>query len=134
MDRAPISSMVFVCTLGGRKATSSEPSWSWLVSILVDLKQEYKKTRPQAVLDALDYPGYPGIPGFPGFPGCSDCPGCPDALSCPDALGFPDALGGLYLESEDLAKIGQLVLNKGVWDNQQVVSTKWMEESTSRLL
>ncbi len=47
--------------------------------------------------------------------------------------GFPDALGGLYLESEDLAKIGQLVLNKGVWDNQQIVSTKWIEESTSRL-
>ena len=47
--------------------------------------------------------------------------------------GYPDALGGLYLKAEDLAKIGQLVLNKGLWGNQQLVSSEWIEESTSRL-
>lgn len=47
--------------------------------------------------------------------------------------GYPDALGGLYLKAEDLAKIGRVVFNKGVWNNQQVVSSKWIEQSTSRL-
>ena len=47
--------------------------------------------------------------------------------------GFPDALGGLYLEAKDLAKIGMLVLNKGKWDGNQIVSSQWVEKSTSRL-
>ncbi len=47
--------------------------------------------------------------------------------------GFPDALGGLYLEAEDLAKIGLLVLNKGNWEGNQIISTQWIEKSTSRL-
>ena len=29
-----------------------------------------------------------------------------------------------------MAKIGQLYLNKGIYNNKQVVSTKWIEEST----
>jgi len=28
-------------------------------------------------------------------------------------------------------KIGQLVLNEGQWNNKQIVSKKWIEESTS---
>ena len=47
--------------------------------------------------------------------------------------GFPDAEGGLYLEAEDLAKIGQLILNKGIWNGKQIVSSQWIEKSTSRL-
>lgn len=47
--------------------------------------------------------------------------------------GFPDALGGLYLEAEDLAKIGLLILNKGNWNGEQIVSTQWIEKSTNRL-
>ncbi len=47
--------------------------------------------------------------------------------------GFPDALGGLYLEAEDLAKIGLLILKKGNWNGKQIVSTQWVEKSTSRL-
>lgn len=47
--------------------------------------------------------------------------------------GFPDALGGLYLEAEDLAKIGLLVLNKGIWNGNQIISRQWVERSTSRL-
>ena len=47
--------------------------------------------------------------------------------------GFPDALGGLYLEAEDLTKIGQLVLNKGIWDGKQIVTSQWIEQSTKRL-
>ncbi len=38
----------------------------------------------------------------------------------------------LYLTPRDLAKIGQLILNKGKWDHQQVVSEQWIQESTAR--
>ncbi|MGH1364562.1 MAG: serine hydrolase domain-containing protein [Calditrichia bacterium] len=37
----------------------------------------------------------------------------------------------LYMTPRDMAKVGQLILNKGLWDNKQVVSKKWIDESTS---
>jgi len=37
----------------------------------------------------------------------------------------------LYLTSRGMAKIGQLVLNKGKWKGKQIVSKKWIEESTT---
>ncbi|MDF2176933.1 serine hydrolase [Aliiglaciecola sp. CAU 1673] len=40
--------------------------------------------------------------------------------------------GALYLTARDLAKIGQLFLNKGNWQGEQVISTQWVEESTRR--
>ena len=30
----------------------------------------------------------------------------------------------------DMAKIGQLYLNKGLWNGKRIVSEKWVEEST----
>jgi len=36
----------------------------------------------------------------------------------------------LYMTSRDMAKIGQLILNKGKWNEKQIVSEKWIEEST----
>ena len=44
--------------------------------------------------------------------------------------GFPDALGGLYLEAEDLAKIGYLMLKMGAWEGQQIISSDWVKRST----
>lgn len=38
---------------------------------------------------------------------------------------------GLYLKTEDLAKMGQLLLNKGVWNNQQIIPSWYVEEATS---
>jgi len=53
-------------------------------------------------------------------------------------MKYPDALvetgGGLYLRPRDMAKLGQLFLNKGRWNGKQVVSEKWVEESTRNQL
>lgn len=38
--------------------------------------------------------------------------------------------GGLALCSRDLAKIGQLFLNNGNWQGNEILSTNWIEEST----
>jgi CubicO group peptidase (beta-lactamase class C family) len=38
--------------------------------------------------------------------------------------------GGLYLRSRDMAKIGFLMLNEGIWQNEQIVSKEWVREST----
>lgn len=45
--------------------------------------------------------------------------------------GLPDALGGLYLEAEDLARIGYLYLNDGVWDGRRILPEGWARASTS---
>ncbi len=37
----------------------------------------------------------------------------------------------LYMTSRDMAKIGQLLLNKGLWNGKQIVSKNWIEESTT---
>ena len=37
----------------------------------------------------------------------------------------------LYMTSRDMAKIGQLILNKGTWNGKQIVSKKWIEDSTT---
>jgi CubicO group peptidase (beta-lactamase class C family) len=38
--------------------------------------------------------------------------------------------GGLYLRARDMAKFGQLFLQDGVWDGEQVISAEWVAEST----
>jgi CubicO group peptidase (beta-lactamase class C family) len=37
--------------------------------------------------------------------------------------------GGLWINSEDLARFGLLVLNKGRWGDRQVVSSRWFDEA-----
>ncbi|WP_288368754.1 serine hydrolase [uncultured Roseivirga sp.] len=46
-----------------------------------------------------------------------------------DLSGFTNASGDIYLTAVDLAKIGQLVLNKGSYNGKQIVSAKWIEAS-----
>jgi CubicO group peptidase (beta-lactamase class C family) len=46
--------------------------------------------------------------------------------------GHPDTEGGLYLEAEDLARIGHLYLNDGVWNGQRVLPAGWAKEATTR--
>jgi CubicO group peptidase (beta-lactamase class C family) len=45
---------------------------------------------------------------------------------------YPDTEGGLYLEAEQLAKIGYLFLNGGEWDGERIVSEEWVETSVAR--
>lgn len=40
--------------------------------------------------------------------------------------------GGLQLSSLDLAKFGQLYLNKGSWSGKQILPVSWVEESLSK--
>ncbi len=39
---------------------------------------------------------------------------------------------GLVLEPSDMLKIGQLLLNNGNWNGQQLISEKWLNESTTQ--
>ena len=47
----------------------------------------------------------------------------------PDATGQVPGAYGLRLRSLDLAKLGQLVLQKGAWDGRQVISENWIDAS-----
>jgi CubicO group peptidase (beta-lactamase class C family) len=39
---------------------------------------------------------------------------------------------GLYLRTEDVAKFGQLYLQKGKWNGKQLISPQWVEQATSK--
>lgn len=41
------------------------------------------------------------------------------------------AAHGLHLKARDLAKLGQLVLDRGVWRGERVVSEAWLDAATS---
>lgn len=47
-----------------------------------------------------------------------------------DPKGVNTAGWGLNLSVKDMANIGQLYLNQGVWEGQQIVSAQWIQEST----
>lgn len=39
--------------------------------------------------------------------------------------------GGLWINSEDLARFGLLILNKGNWEGKQLVSARWLQDATT---
>lgn len=47
-----------------------------------------------------------------------------------DPMGVNAAGWGLTLSPVDMAKIGQLYLNHGIWNHKQIVSAEWINEST----
>jgi CubicO group peptidase (beta-lactamase class C family) len=49
-----------------------------------------------------------------------------------DPQGFSDTEGGLYLASEDLARVGWLYLQDGVWDGKRLLPEGWVETATAR--
>ncbi len=48
-----------------------------------------------------------------------------------DPRGINTGGWGLRLKTEDMAKFGQLLLQKGKWENQQILPAEWVEEATS---
>lgn len=46
---------------------------------------------------------------------------------------FPKMESGINARSIDFAKFGRLFMNLGKWDNKQIISNKWVEESVSPL-
>jgi CubicO group peptidase (beta-lactamase class C family) len=47
-----------------------------------------------------------------------------------DPQGIETASFGLFLTARDMAKFGFLFLNKGRWDDRQLISEEWVEVST----
>lgn len=47
-----------------------------------------------------------------------------------DPQGINTAGWGLFITTADMTKIGQLYLNHGAWNGRQLVSAKWIAEST----
>jgi len=49
-----------------------------------------------------------------------------------DKAGNPHCMSGLQLTAKDFAKFGQLILNKGTWNETRIVSEKWIEDSLAQ--
>jgi CubicO group peptidase (beta-lactamase class C family) len=47
-----------------------------------------------------------------------------------DPAGFQRGSAGLVMRPRDVAKFGQLYLQAGRWENQQLISPAWVETST----
>ena len=48
-----------------------------------------------------------------------------------DAQGISDGGNGFIMNVYDMVKFGQLFLNNGVWNGEQIISEKWIKDSTS---
>ncbi len=46
--------------------------------------------------------------------------------------GIPVGGWGLYIKTEDMAKFGQLFLQNGVWNGEQILPEGWAEEASTR--
>ena len=55
-----------------------------------------------------------------------------DWVTFPNAPDMAVASSLLYLKPRDMAKIGQMYLQKGIWNGNRIVSENWVIESTSQ--
>ena len=49
-----------------------------------------------------------------------------------DPLGINSGGWGLRVKTEDMAKFGQLYLQKGKWNGRQIIPASWIEEATTK--
>jgi CubicO group peptidase (beta-lactamase class C family) len=53
-----------------------------------------------------------------------------------DAYSYPQGItlgyGELFMQPQDMAKIGYLYLNNGLWDGEQIISSLWIKASTRK--
>ena len=55
-----------------------------------------------------------------------------DSVECStDAQGISDGGNGFAMNVYDMAKLGQLYLNNGNWNGEQIISEQWIKDSTS---
>ena len=55
-----------------------------------------------------------------------------DSVECAtDGQGISDGGNGFSMNVYDMAKFGQLYLNRGVWNREQIISEQWIENSTN---
>ena len=55
--------------------------------------------------------------------------GISDVAWSRDRSGNPHGMSGLQIHARDLAKLGQLVLNAGVWEGRRLIEQAWFETS-----
>lgn len=48
-----------------------------------------------------------------------------------DPQGIGDGGNGIWLNTSDMAKFGQMYLNSGAWKGRQIVSSDWVNQATS---
>ncbi len=48
-----------------------------------------------------------------------------------DPSGYGMTAGSFYILSSDMMKIGQMMLQKGMWNGNRIVSAAWLEQSTN---
>lgn len=48
-----------------------------------------------------------------------------------DPAGHGMTGGSFFIRAQDMQKIGQLLLNKGIWNGKRIVSEKWLKSSTT---
>lgn len=53
-------------------------------------------------------------------------------IYCEQHRGIDAGSRGIHCKTEDLAKIGQLMLQKGQWEGKQIISARWVEEATKK--
>jgi CubicO group peptidase (beta-lactamase class C family) len=46
--------------------------------------------------------------------------------------GITVGFGKIYMRPQDMAKFGYLYLNNGLWENQQIISSRWIKDSTRK--
>lgn len=49
-----------------------------------------------------------------------------------EQMGVNTGSRGLHCKIEDLAKIGQLVLQRGKWEGKQIIPSQWLDEATAK--
>ena len=56
--------------------------------------------------------------------------GISDDIWPADSKGINHGWGDLHLHPRDMAKLGYLFLNQGMWDGKRIISADWVKEST----
>jgi hypothetical protein len=58
--------------------------------------------------------------------------GIQDVIWPEDPQGNNTGWGDFFMHPQDMAKIGYLFLNKGKWEDKQIISAAWIKQATSR--